>query len=222
MSTTIRQAVHEIVKEHNAITTTVGSLKLAIEKFQADPSSQERKEFILGGLKEIRDAAFRANALIQEIKFPTYSMTDPDVDIEELYDKLREKNKEITVHVVEDEEGQCLVYKKTLEKAGFLVSFSHNYTDAVEHIVKETPYIVILDLHIPKSEGFFGGMYGHELMEIINKESKGTQTIVITGERNEKIIEHLKQFNPVRILTKPVLMTDVEAALTAAVAKIVR
>ena len=221
MSTTIRQAVHGIVKEHNAISTTAGSLKLAIEKFLAAPTP-ERKDFILNGIKEIRDAAFKANALLQEIKFPTYSLTDPDVDIEELYDKLRVKNKEITVHVVEDEEGQCLIYKSALEKAGFLVSFSHNYTDAMDHIIKNTPYIVILDLHIPKSEGVLGGMYGHELMEIISKESKGTQVIVITGGAEERIIEHLKQFNPVRILTKPVIIPEVEAALTVAVAKIVR
>ena len=222
MSTTIRQAVHGIVAEHNVISTTASSLKLAFEKFLADPSSPGKKEFILNGIKEIRDAAFKANLLLQEIKFPTYSLTDPDVDIEELYDKLRVKNKEITVHVVEDEEGQCLIYKSALEKAGFLVSFSHNYTDAMDHIIKNTPYIVILDLHIPKSEGVLGGMYGYELMEIISKESKGTQVIVITGGAEERIIEHLKQFNPVRILTKPVIISQVEAALTVAVAKIVR
>jgi CheY-like chemotaxis protein len=92
----------------------------------------------------------------------------------------------------------------------------------MDHIIKNTPYIVILDLHIPKSEGVLGGMYGHELMEIISKESKGTQVIVITGGAEERIIEHLKQFNPVRILTKPVIISQVEAALTVAVAKIVR
>jgi hypothetical protein len=40
MSTTIRQAVHGIVKEHNAISTTAGSLKLAIEKFLAAPKEK--------------------------------------------------------------------------------------------------------------------------------------------------------------------------------------
>ena len=43
MSTTIRQAVHGIVKEHNAISTTAGSLKLAIEKFLAAPNSRKKR-----------------------------------------------------------------------------------------------------------------------------------------------------------------------------------
>jgi CheY-like chemotaxis protein len=114
------------------------------------------------------------------------------------------------------------MFKNLLENAGFEYSFSHNYTDAVDHIVKNIPYIVILDLHIPKTEGLSGDMYGHELLEVINKESRGTQSIVITGESDERIIEHIKKFNPVRILTKPVTISDVEAALSVAVARVVR
>ena len=166
---TIRENVHEIIAQHNAISMTSDDLLLAIEKFQAEPNSQEKKEFIIASLKQIRNSAFKANDLLSKIKFPTYMLVDPDVSLDQLEDRIKVKFKELTIHIVEDDMVQCHWLESILKKKGFKVSSSNVMVDAMNHIDQEIPHIVILDLHVPAVKGGTEISMGFDLLEAIEK-----------------------------------------------------
>jgi len=89
----------------------------------------------------------------------------------------------------------------------------------VNYVINENPYIVILDLHVPAVKDGTEISMGFELLEAIEKQSKGTQTIVVTAENDENVLRLIEKYKPVRIISKPASRDKLEAALTIAVTK---
>lgn len=216
---TIRDYFHKIVDQLNIISSVSEDVTDAVERLKADPNSPELKDFINLKIKEIRNASFNANSMIGKIKYPTYMLVDPDVSLDDLEDRIKVKFKEITIHIVEDDLVQCHWLETTLKKKGFKVTSSNTMVDAINHIVEQNPYIVILDLHVPAVTGGKEISMGIEVLEAIEENSKGTQTIVVTAENDERILQMVEKYKPVRIISKPATREKLEAALTIAITK---
>lgn len=146
-------------------------------------------------------------------------LVDPDVSLGDLEDRIKVRFKEITIHIVEDDQVQCHWMEVILSKRGFKVTSSNTMVEAVNYVINENPYIVILDLHVPAVKDGTEISMGFELLEAIEKQSKGTQTIVVTAENDENVLRLIEKYKPVRIISKPASRDKLEAALTIAVTK---
>ena len=63
--------------------------------------------------------------------------------------------KRVLVLIVEDEQFLTRVLKDNLEPEGFTVDFATNGEEAVERIKVDTPDLILLDLLMPKKDGFY-------------------------------------------------------------------
>ena len=59
-----------------------------------------------------------------------------------------------TILVVDDEPDICLLVKRVLESEGYQISTAEDGAEALEKIHRERPKIVILDIILPKKDGF--------------------------------------------------------------------
>lgn len=57
--------------------------------------------------------------------------------------------------IVEDEEFLLLALKDNLEAEGYTTDSAMNGDEAVEHIRKQRPNLILLDLLMPKRDGFY-------------------------------------------------------------------
>jgi CheY-like chemotaxis protein len=217
---TIRDYFHKIADQLNIISSVSEDVSDAVERLKVEPNSVELKDFINSKITEIRNASFKSNAMISKIKFPTYMLVDPDVGLDQLEDRIKVKFKEITIHIVEDDEVQCHWLETTLRKKGFKVTSSKNMVDAINYVVTNNPYIVILDLHVPAVDGGTEISMGTDLLDAIKDHSSGTQIIVVTAENDEKILQLIEdKYKPLRIVSKPASREKLESALSIAVTK---
>lgn len=66
---------------------------------------------------------------------------------------MNEQNKKVMI--VEDDEHISRVYEIKLSKEGIQSSLARDGEEAVEKITKERPQLILLDLMIPKKDGFW-------------------------------------------------------------------
>ncbi len=84
--------------------------------------------------------------------------------------------KRILVLVVEDEQFLTRVLKDNLEAEGFMVDLAANGDEAIDHLHKNRPDLILLDILMPKRDGFF------VLGEVRkNPEWKGLPVIVLSN-----------------------------------------
>ncbi|HEX3157557.1 MAG TPA: response regulator [Gemmatimonadaceae bacterium] len=86
-------------------------------------------------------------------------LTKP-VDRDELLDALRRepgtdaRPRAPTVLVVEDDAASRALMRRMLERAGYAVSEAADGQDAIERLRESTPSLILLDLHMPRMDGF--------------------------------------------------------------------
>ena len=66
---------------------------------------------------------------------------------------MKTKNKQ-HILVVDDEKEICQIISHYLEARGFLVSYAYDGEEALEMVHKQTPDLIILDVAMPKKDGF--------------------------------------------------------------------
>jgi len=64
------------------------------------------------------------------------------------------ENSKQRILIVEDEEDICRIMKKYLEAEGYVVLLAHDGQEAYELIKKELPDLILLDVKIPRIDGF--------------------------------------------------------------------
>lgn len=85
-----------------------------------------------------------------------------------------------TVLVVEDDKFLGSAYKAKLTKAGFEVQISTDGVEAMEWLANNTPDIILLDLVMPRKDGFA------TLEEVRAQEKFQTLPIVVTSNLGQK------------------------------------
>ncbi|MBN1600847.1 MAG: response regulator [Chitinispirillaceae bacterium] len=118
-------------------------------------------------------------------------------------------NNQYSVLVVDDETNLCVILKRILEKAGYLVNVAANGEKAIALAEKEKPHVVLLDLMMP-------GMNGREVCQIIKKNSPETKVIYFTA----KVESDLKKLKELRneadtFLSKPATSARILASVSS-------
>jgi DNA-binding response OmpR family regulator len=111
--------------------------------------------------------------------------------------------------LVEDDETLASVYKQRLELEGFEVQHVNNGEDALDAAVKFTPELVLLDVMMPKLNGF-------DVLDILRNtpSTRNIHIIMLTALSQPKDAERAKQLGADDFLVKSqVVIGDVVARI---------
>jgi CheY-like chemotaxis protein len=110
--------------------------------------------------------------------------------------------------IVDDEPHVLRVLKMSLEKVGYSVEVAANGREALEKIQRETPDVLITDIHMPV-------MDGEELCRIIEQTMPDRQFLiyVLTSRTEIEHREWSRQIGNLRFMEKPVSIRDLTEKL---------
>ena len=113
--------------------------------------------------------------------------------------------------VVDDSEDNRMIMRMCLEDAGYRLDEAVDGADALTHIARERPALVVMDLSMP-------GMDGSEATRKIkeNPETRDIRVLVLSGHATGELVESAHAAGADEVVTKPVL----PAALVAAVRRL--
>ena len=104
----------------------------------------------------------------------------------------------VTVVIVDDEPDFITVFSDFFAMNDITVlGFGNNGHDAVEFCVKHSPDYLILDLFMPKFDGFYA-------LEKLSEMKNPTKIIVISGLLDEHTLNKLNEYKLFASFTKPV------------------
>jgi DNA-binding NtrC family response regulator len=98
--------------------------------------------------------------------------------------------------VVDDDPASCRLIRALFEAEGFEVSAAHDAKSGLSHAEKGTADIVILDLHLPDSDGI-------EVLKQLRELDPNLPVIMLTGHADVKTAVHAIKLGAVHYLTKP-------------------
>ncbi len=128
------------------------------------------------------------------------------------FDKLTLPDKDINILVVEDEIILAMAMEISLIDMGYIVSgIETNTKDAVNHVKKNKPDIVLMDINLNESSGIDAAN------EIWN--SFKTPIIFLTSYTNDQTINQAMQCEPYGYLIKPCKDREIKATITMALHK---
>lgn len=102
------------------------------------------------------------------------------------------------VLIVDDSVSIRRSLELTLERAGFDVQVAHDGIDALERMLVSPPRVVILDIEMPRLDGF-------ELLSIVRSSQQftGVQVVMLTSRAADKHREHALRLGAQEYLVKP-------------------
>jgi len=112
--------------------------------------------------------------------------------------------------VVDDEKNIRLVVGKSLEKAGFDVYYAVDGVQAVEKANKIYPGLVLLDLRLPKMNGFL-------VLEALKSDTstEDIPVIILSALSEEDDVQKAISLGAEDFLVKPISQSDLLAAVEA-------
>ena len=102
----------------------------------------------------------------------------------------------ITIAVLDDDSTLCRYIVKVLMRGGFNVTGFTDSDKCLEHCKENSPDIAIVDLVMPKQDGF-------SILEQIKSMGLGTDVIIITGFAEKKIALEALRLGAFDLLEKP-------------------
>ena len=114
------------------------------------------------------------------------------------------------IMVADDDSNICELLRLYLEKEGFTVTLAHDGEAAVEQFFADTPDLVLLDIMMPKLDGW---QVCREIRKksntpIIMLTAKGDGKVVDTPPKELELLFHLAS-NPNRVYTRDQLLDEV-------------
>ena len=112
--------------------------------------------------------------------------------------------------VVDDEKNIRLVVGKSLEKAGFDVYYAVDGVQAVEKANDINPNLVLLDLRLPKMNGFL-------VLEALKSDTstEDIPVIILSALSEEDDVQKVISLGAEDFLVKPISQSDLLAAVEA-------
>lgn len=98
--------------------------------------------------------------------------------------------------VVDDEKSLRWVFKKSLEKRGYIIHTAEDVKSAISFLSKNEYLIVFLDILLPDGNGF-------QLLENIKKQGKETAVVIMTAQATMKNAIEAMQIGAYDYITKP-------------------
>lgn len=120
----------------------------------------------------------------------------------------------LSVLVVEDDESSGAGYAQLLGGEGYVVHWAKNGYEALAHVSRQSPSLIMLDLKVPKVDGW----------ELLERLSAPTATapipiIVVTGDALSTHHEMAKSRGATAVLTKPINPSELLALVRQTVRK---
>lgn len=108
---------------------------------------------------------------------------------------MNEKNK---ILIVDDEPNIVMTLEYAFKKQDFEVFIARDGSEALEILKDKTPNIILLDVMMPKVDGY-------KTLEIIkqNEELKETKVVFLTAKSKAKDVEKGMSLGADKYLTKP-------------------
>ena len=98
--------------------------------------------------------------------------------------------------IVEDEPNFASIYRYALEQAGYYVEVIRNGLDALDHLKKVSPRLLILDLNLP-------GLGGDEVLKEIQRMRAYKDTKIFLATANVRLAQELSDRVDL-VLEKPI------------------
>lgn len=113
--------------------------------------------------------------------------------------------------VVDDEKNIRLVVGKSLEKSGFDIVYANDGLEAVEKANESNPDLVLLDLRLPKMNGFL-------VLEALksNAATEEIPIIILSALSEEDDVQKAISLGAEDFLVKPISQSDLLAAVEEA------
>jgi len=103
--------------------------------------------------------------------------------------------------LADDEPTIQRLYRQMLEGSGFEVEVAIDGQEALDKVTSEPFDLMILDLNMPRLDGF-------EVMARMKEAGKSIPVIVMTGHFPEEVVaDRLEGLSVVEVLRKPVMIT---------------
>ena len=103
--------------------------------------------------------------------------------------------------LADDEPTVQRLYRQMLEGSGFEVEAASDGQETLDKVTSEPFDLVILDLNMPRLDGF-------EVLEKMKEAGKSIPVIVMTGHFPEEVVaDRLEGLSIVEVLRKPVMIT---------------
>ena len=100
-----------------------------------------------------------------------------------------------TVLIVEDEKPVIYALKLKLKNLGHNLVLCFDGDDAVNYLKKNTPDLILLDLLLPKINGF-------KILEFLKKEKKNIPVVVLSNLSQDEAIKQAKELGVVDYFIK--------------------
>lgn len=102
-----------------------------------------------------------------------------------------------SILVVDDDINLCSVLSEELSEIGYLTKYVTNADDAVQCIVEEQKYdLVLLDLKMPEKDGFY-------VLNLINEKKIDIKVIVLTAYADVKSAIDSARLGAADFISKP-------------------
>jgi len=103
--------------------------------------------------------------------------------------------------IVDDAPDTRHTLKTLLKKYDVEILEAENGVDGWNLIVKEHPDLILLDLHMPKKDGF-------SILEDLEEEWLGIPVVVVSGDTNDETISTCDYYGAKAFLKKPFILED--------------
>lgn len=109
-----------------------------------------------------------------------------------------------TIMVVEDDEELNEILQYNLTRAGYRVRQAFDGQEAIEAIQQEAPDLLLLDIMMPKADGWAVCRFLAESPEL-----RGIPIVIFTAKSAREDFDQARQFNLAGFFTKPYATGDV-------------
>jgi CheY-like chemotaxis protein len=115
------------------------------------------------------------------------------------------------IMLVDDSSVNNILMQNILEEAGYSTLSFSDTNDALQHLRKHQPGLIILDIMMPGADGY-------EILEWIKKtsETQGIPVIMLTARNNQRDRQRSFELGAIDYITKPIDVDDVVARVTEA------
>lgn len=104
--------------------------------------------------------------------------------------------KEKLAFVIEDDNDLVAIFSEALRRAGFEVEGIQLGDQAMEHLKTSQPYVIVLDLHLPK-------VSGTDILQYIRSEARFHDSWVIIVSADAQLADEYRHLADL-VLVKPV------------------
>jgi CheY-like chemotaxis protein len=191
----------------NKVILGIGITKEYLSKLKGQDGEQTTINDCIHNCILIEEAALQLEQELAGQKKLDYRLMNPDQDFQEVTAVIENANKNISLLVVDDDEGLCDIVKKSYVRKGFQVDVASSKDEALKQLENAAPNIILLDLYLN------GERAGVDILRAARVKDPNIKVIVITYEDQEEKLREINELHPEEVLTKPVRGFQLEAKI---------